>query len=411
MRLLTIIAVALLCSMNAANCVAGTFNSSAANFWDASSVGSHGNRYAVPSQHEVGIGCNAGCTVTGGQPSFDNCFSGNCAAPCANRSWFATAGAIALTRDQEDDILFGFDDANPSTRLTLHDGSMDYTAGFETHIGRYFGDCWAVEGVYWGIDPHDQYSHLYAADMVGNIVSPIEFNFLEYDNGTGAAPADSYFDNSQVLRIVRVFEYHNLELNFWRRACLQSCRSDFRFLVGARYMQINELLDLDTDVANNAFGDDIVNELFYDINVDNYLIGFQVGGQYDRRLTERVSFEVGSKIGLFGNHINHRQTLWGGNGSALISATSPLGYGGSAYSSNRSKDDVSFLAELMFGVTYDVSRCWQLNMGYRAVAITGVALPSGQIPLRFDDLAAVNDINTGDSLVLHGAYAGVGFNW
>ncbi len=93
---------------------------------------------------------------------------------------------------------------------------------------------------------------------------------------------------------------------------------------------LTENFDLDSDVANHAFGDDLVNELFYDINVDNHLVGFQVGGQFNSCLTTRMWLQAGSKFGVYGNHIRHRQSLWGGNGSALISATSPLGYAGSA---------------------------------------------------------------------------------
>ena len=93
------------------------------------------------------------------------------------------------------------------------------------------------------------------------------------------------------------------------------------------------------------------------------------------------------------------------------SGCAPLGYAGSAYGSDSSKEDIAFTGELMVGLSYDLTPLWRLVGGYRAVAITGVGLPLGQIPTRFDDLAAVDRIDSGDSLLLHGAEAGLECNW
>jgi hypothetical protein len=292
---------------------------------------------------------------------------------------------------------------------------MNFTGGFEIHVGRYIDDCWALEAVYWRLKPNDQFAHLFASDVAGNVDSPFDFDFLEYDNGTGALPAGNYFDDAQVLRIVREYEYNNVELNLFRRPFVwtnHKCRPvRFGLLAGVRYMQVKELIDFDADVANDAFGDDMVNELFYGIEMENHLVGLQAGGQLDYCLANRLSLNVGSKLGIYGNHIKHRQSLWGGAGNAVISAASPLGFAGSAYGSDTSKNHVAFIGELVTGLSYDLNACWRVSGGYRAVVLSGVALPTGQIPTRFDDLAAVDDINSSDCLVLHGAYAGLEFNW
>ena len=50
-------------------------------------------------------------------------------------------------------------------------------------------------------------------------------------------------------------------------------------------------------------------------------------------------------------------------------------------------------------------------IGYRAVAVTGVALPTNQI---YPDLRGINDVRVLDAngdLVLHGAYAELGWNY
>jgi hypothetical protein len=182
-------------------------------------------------------------------------------------------------------------------------------------------------------------------------------------------------------------------------------------MAGVRYFRGAEVFDFDADLVNNAFGDDQVNELFYDIEVENHLIGFQLGGRLEYYLSSRFSLQAASKFGIYGNHIRQEQILWGGNGPAQIAAGSPLGNAGLSYVSDSTKNDVAFLGELAVGCAYDLTGHWRLTGGYRAVSLAGVAVPTGQIPQRFDDLVAVDQINSSDDLILHGAYGGLQFAW
>ena len=54
---------------------------------------------------------------------------------------------------------------------------------------------------------------------------------------------------------------------------------------------------------------------------------------------------------------------------------------------------------------------WRLTGGYRALILSDVALPYGQIPYRFSDLQEVGNINSNDTLLLHGIFAGLEYNW
>ncbi len=63
------------------------------------------------------------------------------------------------------------------------------------------------------------------------------------------------------------------------------------------------------------------------------------------------------------------------------------------------------------GLSYCITPAWSLTGGYRVVAVSGAALPTDQIPTRFDDLAAVDNINSNHSLILHGSFAGLAYNW
>ena len=78
-----------------------------------------------------------------------------------------------------------------------------------------------------------------------------------------------------------------------------------------------------------------------------------------------------------------------------------------------SKDDVAFLGELRLGGAYTLRHnsggrpIWRLYGGYRAVALTGVALPTNQIPADFSDVVGVANIKSNGSMILHGLQAGV----
>jgi hypothetical protein len=157
-----------------------------------------------------------------------------------------------------------------------------------------------------------------------------------------------------------------------------------------------------------VFGGDPTNEAYYDIDVENHLIGAQLGAT-GNWYWGRARFYGTPKIGVFNNHINQLQRIQNVNGLATVDAGNP--FAGVAYDINNSKDDISVLAELDLGIDYRVSRHWSLNVGYRAVAITGVALATSQIPRDFADIAGAQDINNDESLILHGGYAGATFTW
>ena len=78
---------------------------------------------------------------------------------------------------------------------------------------------------------------------------------------------------------------------------------------------------------------------------------------------------------------------------------------------DNSKDDVAFLGEANFGLEYRFHRCWTATIGYRALAVTGVALPTNQI---WHDLRGIQDVQQVDSnggLILHGAHFGAEYNF
>jgi hypothetical protein len=73
--------------------------------------------------------------------------------------------------------------------------------------------------------------------------------------------------------------------------------------------------------------------------------------------------------------------------------------------------EVAFLGELDLGLTMYFTRRLTGSLGYRVVAVNNVAVATDQIPRHFAGIQDVEDIDSNSGLVLHGAYAGIGYSW
>ena len=153
--------------------------------------------------------------------------------------------------------------------------------------------------------------------------------------------------------------------------------------------------------------DDDIN---YQIKTVNNLFGFQFGNRLDYCLTRCWSVYAGPKMGIYANSMTSRQHIGNDNGCAFID--NPLSpYDGEQFDLYSRRTSIAFLGELDFGSTFRVCNCWSVSAGYRMVALSGVAMTTNQIPQSFGDLAAVAKIHNNGSLLLHGAYVNVNYNW
>jgi hypothetical protein len=326
--------------------------------------------------------------------------------------WFGGVYGLIMFRDDDSrGVVLGFDDADPFTPLlTTGSARMEDAGGFEVRIGHMLNHCLALEAVYWGVFPDDTEANVLSSQTPGNVNSAINFTGIDYDNGGGAQPLDNLFQGTQRLRLRRAFEYHNVELNLLRVPFVLGADSRARmaFLIGARYFRADDSFSLASDFANETFGDDPANEVSYSVDVDNHLAGFQVGGVLDYVFCRNFSGHVSTKFGVYNNHMSIYQTIQAGDGTTAVINAGP--FAGQAFVVDDSKDDVAYLGELDAGLAYNLSCKWRVTGGYRVAALSGVALATSQIG-DFTDLASAANIDDHDSLILHGAYAGLEFVW
>jgi hypothetical protein len=177
------------------------------------------------------------------------------------------------------------------------------------------------------------------------------------------------------------------------------------FRVDDDFMYANEFTEWAAGTPDKAdhdgFYDGESNELYYDVQVENHLLGPQVGWTMNYCYACKWNFFCNSTFGFFNNHIEHCQQMWGG-GDGLVR------FAGSTeeFYVESEKDDFSFLGELRLGGSYDISCNWRAVAAYRAVAIAGLATSTDQIPEEFTNAEWVAIIDSDNSMIIHGVQLG-----
>ena len=347
-----------------------------------------------------GYGCGSGDSCDTGTCAIDACCN-----PCT--CWWVGAGFLYMGRDNQDFHQIAFDTGNPvGSILSSDSASMNFSPGFQINAGRWFCDgAFGVEAVYWGIFPENQ-SETAFGGAPSNLNSVYDFGTLNIGGGN----IGGLWDNSAAQRIQRSWNFQNVELNLLQ-GYNYNCGSSFSvgMIGGVRYFRFDEGFQYATADAVPVFGADPANEAYYDIDVENHLVGVQLGARANWLMTQRFQLHATPKVGVFNNHVSQMQRIYNSTGTAVVDAGNPLA--GTVYDINSSKDDVSLLAELDIGFDYRFSCHWSINAGYRAVAITGVALATSQIPVSFGDIPGAQDIDNDESLILHGGYLGATYAW
>jgi len=322
--------------------------------------------------------------------------------------WFGGVYGLYMNRDNANVVRFTTDQSNRLlTYTTNRSADFDDFGGVEVRVGRTLGNGpFALEGVYWNMISSSETARFLASDTIGGLSTVQDFGTLAVTDPTDFV--NDWYDDGFVHEMRRTFEVHNLELNLLRLPASLVCSScNFRVggALGVRFMRVDEHFRFSTDDANTTFGDDLDDELDWDIDTENNLIGAQLGCYMEYFLARRFSVFADTKVGVFGNHIRHNSRIGDRIGTVAQVVGGPND--GRLYDVNSTENDVALLGEILLGMRYSINRNWSASIAYRAVGLTGVALPTNQIPQDFTDIDSVADINSNGSLILHGLRGGV----
>jgi hypothetical protein len=317
--------------------------------------------------------------------------------------WYASMSAILLSRSDARRVWTSYEHGDETNQLTNTQFGLEWKAGGEGTLGRRFCcDCvpLALETTFWSGEAF--FGSNCTTNPGGYVSTPLALNRLDF----GSLGASLWFDDAQEHRLWRRDEYYNLEVNLVREQLAWACDSrwDIGWSFGVRYFRFQDFLQFGTLNHNGANWGDLPNTAYLSDRATNNLIGAQVGFDASWRMFNNVRLFVSPKFGIYDNYLESDFQAHTGNG---IQARSPYG----SFPVQGSANDIAFLTQIDAGVDWQFSRNWSARVGYRVVAISGVGLADDQFPQYITDIPEIEHVSRYSSLVLHGAFAGITYNF
>ena len=366
--------------------------------------------------------------MNGGYGSCTRCAGMGCDACCCGPGYYVYGNALWMTRAHRHGFPISVD-TDPVLVLDSCDIQPGWFGGFEVGGGICCNNgCNAIEGVYWGLFPDQESASFRGADATGDLDSVIDFSTLDYDDGTIAGNADLWYDDSANHRISAQTTIHSVEVNFLGNCggscgggcsggmfgcginnCYTGCgnRLGAGWLLGFRYFNFGEDFYFEADRVDEDWDGD-PEELYYDVDIDNNLWGVQLGGGVNYKLGNCWSLYSVAKFGVYANHSEMYQRVYGSGGSVVANTGD---YTGEEFSIDESRNDLAFLGQMDLGFRWQMSQRWSTQFGYRVVGATGVATVEHNIPDNFSNYDGIAEYDVNSSMILHGGFAGVTFVW
>lgn len=302
--------------------------------------------------------------------SCDSCDLDSCCEPCLRccSGWTVWAESMFLRRSTADPLVLISDQNTGGSILNATNLEFDHRAVPRVHLMYETACCWGIEGGFFGIDSWSTHG------QGGN--SPVL---------TGPGLPFPSTGPGTIYQVNYSSELISAELNLRRRwnECLT-------MLAGFRYFEFND------DFLASATAP-VVEEM-YEIDADNQMYGFQVGG--DAELINRGGpFHIDSlvRLGVFYN--NADQSTYAPALTPLIPATVDR--------ISARADDAVFMAEIGLRGVFELSNDLSIYGGYHILWLDGIALAPDQIPVT-DMLAPGSaSLDTGGTLYFHGATVGL----
>ncbi|MEM7456742.1 MAG: BBP7 family outer membrane beta-barrel protein [Planctomycetota bacterium] len=322
--------------------------------------------------------------------SFRNMFRGN---SCEPKNYVFGLSALYFQRDYEDGRFLSSDGAG--ARYYSDDADHGTMNGIEASLTRRGCNGYGWQMLYWGIPQEDVQIQSAAGPLTSQLTGLDQVYF-------GAADVYSIYNAGTVHTFARSSEINNFELNMLRNAgrfgdCGQC--GTYEFIAGFRYFNFDERFNFSTDYPGST-----PPTLDYDIEVENQLYGFQVGGRREY-CKGRMNFGLGTNVGIFNNRAESNQSIISGGGAYPTYIAGPNA--GTDFNFNDRKNDVAIIGQIDASLIMCISERARARIGYRALGVSGVALAVDQIPYDFTDVQKLESVNTNGELMLHGGYFGI----
>lgn len=235
---------------------------------------------------------------------------------------------------------------------------------------------------------------------------PLGNLFYSFFSDFGTMPLGGFDDTDESLQqsVAGATQFDTFDVNYRRRVVGPYCRFQASWLAGFRYIRFDNALSF------SAIGFDGTEFFDGDSDVDNELLGGQIGGDVWYHLMPGWNFGIGAKLGWVANSVEQD----------LTAAFNSAGPGATADTVSITRDDseTGTMFELDLATTFRLTHSWTLRGGYYLLAIEEVA--SGTLNTEFvqsaaaevagGGLAAAPDLDF-DSVVLQGFTIGAEYAW
>jgi len=316
--------------------------------------------------------------------------------------WYASVSALVMGRSQGRRLWTSYVDGSVTDQLTNTQFGMQWKWGGEVRFGRRFCRCcvpYALEATYWTTEAFS--GHRYTTNPGGYVSTPLIVAPMTF----GGVAAQNWFDGAEEHRLWRRNEFHNIEINLIREQLAWAYESswDIGWSVGIRYFRFEEQLTFGSLCQGYNWGD-IGAEAYFSDRISNNLLGVQFGFDAAYNVYNGVRLFITPKVGLYNNYMDQTFRAYTNDGRV---GAGPYG----SFPVHSTRNCISFLTQIDIGADWQFSRNWSARVGYRVVAVTGMGLADEQFPQYMVDTPEIANIQHYSSLVLHGAFFGVTYNY
>ncbi|TWU34996.1 BBP7 family outer membrane beta-barrel protein [Novipirellula artificiosorum] len=173
---------------------------------------------------------------------------------------------------------------------------------------------------------------------------------------------------------------------------------------GFRWFQLEDELELAANV--DGLAGFAAQDLYSNLDIDNNLYGYQFGSRLTYCIGNRFHLGLGGKFGIYSNDVEMRHRI----GTTTVDAH-VTGSTAELINTESSDTSIATMGELDLGLGARLNNAWTLRGGYRLMGMTGVATTAGSLDHAYDSVESSRQIDANDSLILHGGYVGLDFNW
>jgi len=227
--------------------------------------------------------------------------------------------------------------------------------------------------------------------------------------GLGGVSVGDVFSDALNHRVTRDTEFGSFEFNLLRAAgrtrLSNNSGSVVELFAGLRGVSFSET----TTFSAGAIQSPDLSSAFYSSDVRNSLFGVQIGGRLESPLSKGWGWTFGTRVGVYNNRVESQQRSQFvlADGSQL---TPVLFFGddaGQEFDFDGKSNELAFLGELDFGVTYQFRQQTRARVGFRGIAISNVAIASGQFEDSLFDASLISEPQASDDFIVGGFYFGV----